>query len=80
MVGYCGRVPEQELAIQIGDVYCIHVNHMNVCEPRQGQILEEFASQATRSDTQHTDVLGDEAPKGWIGHKVAANHTSLSGE
>ncbi len=38
-------LPEQELPVQIADINCIHVNHVDVSEPHEGQILQKFTAQ-----------------------------------
>ena len=32
------RLPEQELAVEVGDVNGVHVNNMDVLEASQGQV------------------------------------------
>jgi len=35
---------EEELAVEVGDVDCIHVDDVDVFESRQGEVLEDFAA------------------------------------
>lgn len=39
------HIPEQELPIQIADIDGVHIDYMNVAKTRQGQILEDLATQ-----------------------------------
>jgi hypothetical protein len=46
----------QELSVQVGDVDGIHVDHIDVPEAREGQVLEQLAPQAPSTD--HQDPAG----------------------
>lgn len=41
------RRAEQELPVQIAWINCVHVNDVNVSEPRECQALENVASEST---------------------------------
>jgi hypothetical protein len=45
--------PKEELSIQIGDINSIHVNHVNVAETAQCEVLQNFATKPTGTDDQH---------------------------
>ena len=51
------QLPEQELAIQVGDVDGVHVDDVDAAEARQRQVLEQLAAQAARADAQHPAVI-----------------------
>ena len=50
-------VPEQELAVQVGDVDGVHVDHVDAAAPGQRQVLEQLAAQAAGTDAQHPAVV-----------------------
>jgi len=39
--------PEQELSVQIADVNGVHIDNVDVFEPRQSEVREDFASQTS---------------------------------
>lgn len=47
--------PKQKLPVQIGHINGVHVNHVNVFEARQRQILEQFAAKSCRSNARKTN-------------------------
>jgi hypothetical protein len=50
-VRYLSRqLPEEELAIEVGDVNGVHVDNVDVAKAGEGKVLQEFASQATGAD------------------------------
>ena len=55
--GSVHSMPEQELAVQVGHVDGVHVDYINVAEPRQRQVLEQLAAEAARADAQHSAVV-----------------------
>ena len=46
-------VPKQKLAVQIGQVDCVHVDNMDTTETHQRQVLEKFTAQTSGADHQH---------------------------
>ena len=44
--------PEEELSVQITNVDRVHVDDMNVLEPRQGEVGEDLTSQTTCADNK----------------------------
>lgn len=46
-------IPEQELAIQIAEVNCVHVDHIDIFEARKSQILQDFTAKTTCTDNEH---------------------------
>ena len=46
-------VPEEELAVQVTNVDGVHVDDMDVLEPRQRQIREDLAAQTTSANDQN---------------------------
>ena len=51
---------EQELSVEVGQVDGVHVNHCDISEAHQSQILKEFAAQTPSPDDQDLDVLQQE--------------------
>ena len=43
-------IPEQKLAVEVGNVDGVHVDDMNVAKPRKCQILEQFAAETTSTN------------------------------
>ena len=54
------RLSEQELPVEVGQVNCVHVNHINVPEAHHGQVLEEFTAKPASPNDQDLDVLQEE--------------------
>ena len=44
--------PEQELSVQIADVYGVHVDNMDILEPRQSKVREDLTSQTSGTNDQ----------------------------
>jgi len=53
-------LPKQELPIEIADINRVHINHMNIFEPRECQVGQDFASQTTSADHQYLALLANE--------------------
>ena len=51
---------EQELPVQVGQVYGIHVYHSNLSKPHESKVLQEFATQPSGSDHKYLTVLQEE--------------------
>ena len=46
-------LPEQELPVQVADVNGVHVDDVDVFEAHEGQILEEFTTEASGSNDKY---------------------------
>lgn len=44
---------EEELAVEVGDVDGVHVDHVDGAKPRQRQVLEQLAAQAPGAHHQN---------------------------
>lgn len=53
-------VPEQELAIEIADVNCVHVDDMDVLEAEQREVRQDLASQTSSADDENLALLAQE--------------------
>lgn len=53
-------VPEQELSIEITDINRVHVNYMDILEPRERKISQYFTSKTTGSDDQKLCLVPQE--------------------
>lgn len=53
-------LPKEELAVEVGDVDSVHVNYVDVAETRKGEVLEQFATQATSAHAQNSAVTLEE--------------------
>ena len=51
------RRPEEELAIEIGDLDGVHVDDFNLSEAHERQVLEQFAAEASRAHHKDLGVL-----------------------
>lgn len=49
-------VSEEELAVEVTEVDCIKVDNVNLRETGQGEVLQQFAADATCTDHQHTSL------------------------
>mmetsp|Transcript_9176 Transcript_9176/g.26096 ORF Transcript_9176/g.26096 Transcript_9176/m.26096 type:complete len:296 (-) Transcript_9176:534-1421(-) len=65
--------PKQELPVEVAHVDSVHINHLNVPERQQGQVLEQLAAQATR--TNHKNPAEARAEEGTRKHKHKHKHT-----
>ena len=54
------NTPEQELPIQVADVYRVHVNDVNVLEARQGEVGENLASETPCTDDEDFGLIPQE--------------------
>jgi len=45
---------EEELAIEVREIYGVQIHDMNLAEARERKVLEQFASNTTSADHQHT--------------------------
>ena len=45
--------PEEELAVEVGDVDGVHVNDAQLLEAGEGEILEELAAEPAGAHHQH---------------------------
>lgn len=55
--------PEEELSVEIGDLDGVHVYDVNILEPRQGEVLEQFAAQTTGTNHQNPSQLPNLFPQ-----------------
>ena len=53
----CTPLPEQKLSIEVGQIYGVHVDDVDLAETHEGQVLEQFASQPTSADDEDAHVL-----------------------
>ena len=49
-------ISEEELAVEVAEVYCIEIDDVNFAEAGQGEVLEEFAANAACTDEQDTSL------------------------
>lgn len=54
------NAPEQELSIQVADIYGVHIDNMDILEPRQGEVGEDFASQTSSPDDKDLALIPKE--------------------
>jgi hypothetical protein len=52
--------PEEELAVQVGDVDGVHVDHMDVLEAEQGEVLQDLAAQSTGTNDENLARVAEE--------------------
>jgi hypothetical protein len=52
-----GRLPEQELAVQVTDINSIHVDYMNIFESSKCQIGQDLTSETTSADDQDLGLI-----------------------
>jgi hypothetical protein len=72
--------PEQELAVEVGDVDGVHIDHIDVHKPRQREVFQDLAAQAARADAQHAAVLRlDELAQLGARLKPRAHQVALAG-
>ncbi len=50
------NTPEQELAVEVGHVNGVHVDHIDLAKAAQRQVLEQLAAQAARPNAQHAHL------------------------
>jgi hypothetical protein len=50
-------VPEEELSVQIAQVYRVEVDDMDFAKAAQAEILEEFATDAAGADHEDTSLF-----------------------
>lgn len=48
------------MSVQITDVDCVHVDDMDVLETSQGEIGEDLASEASRTDDENFALIAEE--------------------
>jgi len=72
------HVPEQELPVEVGHVYGVHVNDVDVHEAWQGQVFEHFAAQTSCAHTKDLAVLWlDVLPQLWARLKAWTHEVAL---
>lgn len=49
-------VPEEELAVEVGEVDGVEVDYVDLGEAREGEVLDDLAAQAAGADDQHFEV------------------------
>ena len=37
-------IPKEELAVEVADIYCVHVDNVNVLEAGEREVGQDFAS------------------------------------
>ena len=52
---------EQELSVQVGDIDLIQINHVNVLDAREGQVLKNLATEATSTNDKNSCIRVSEA-------------------
>ena len=52
--------PEEELAVEIREINGVHVNHHNIPEAREGEILEELTAKTSSPNDQDLALLQQE--------------------
>eukprot|EP00962_Isochrysis_galbana_P059433 scaffold33026_cov129-Isochrysis_galbana.AAC.3 len=50
-------LPEQELAVEVGDIDGVHIDDIEVTKPRESEVLQQFASEPPGADDEHTRML-----------------------
>ena len=63
-------VPEEELPIEVAVVYRVHVDDMDVLEPREREVLQELAAEPSSTDDEYAALVLEECaanlePWGW---------------
>ena len=51
---------EQELPVQVGDVYRVHVDDVNHAEAHERQVLEQLAAESPGADDEHAQSVSEE--------------------
>lgn len=51
-------MPEEELAVEVAQVYGIEIDNVDFAIPDKNEILEELAPDASRTDHQNTRLGG----------------------
>lgn len=59
-------LPEEELAIEVGDVDSVHVNDMDVCKAQQGQVGQDLAAQPSSANDEDLAFRTQELLCLWI--------------
>ena len=59
------RPPEQELAVEVGDVDGVHVYHINRPKAAQRQVFQQLAPQPPRAHHQHPAAHGGRGQRWW---------------
>lgn len=57
--------PEQELAVEVGNINGVHVNDIYVPKALQGQVLQQLAAEAASTHAQHAGILLQELQQRW---------------
>lgn len=66
--------PEEELAVEVGDVDGVHVYHIDGAKPAQRQVLQQLAAQPARAHHQHAAHRG-----GWVGGAASGRGPGAAG-
>lgn len=72
--------PEEELAIEIGDLNGVHVDDFNVSEAHEREVLEQFAAEASRAHHKDLGVLLEILFQLRAGVEVGSDEIARSGK
>ena len=53
-----GSTPEEELAVEVGHVNCVHVYDINVAYSTEGQVLQQLTAKTTCTLSFPSSALG----------------------
>jgi hypothetical protein len=71
-------VPEQELPVEVGYVYGVHVYYIDVDKARKSQVLQDLAPKPSCPYAQHSAVLLQELSQLWTRLKAWTNKVSIT--